>query len=465
MRYCILSMAFAGFVAVSSAGMALAQPTTSPAIFRPAQAQPIKAQPIQAKPIETKPTQTKPAQAKPSDTPPMAFFVAKGEANACGPGCSEWIAADGKIDLAAAQRLRALLAKIGRRKLPIFLNSAGGAVIGAIALGRVIRSQKLEVSVARTIPTACNRDKLRDAACETLMRSGQELASELDPIATWCNSGCVLSLSGGAVRSVPPWVKLGVHAIGIDLQKTATRGAPLAAAITQANSRIVEYLHEMGISKGLFDASDAVPHESHRFLKRDELVLFRVDTRSFGETSWWLMRKPTVAIAKGFFARTGKQEPAYPNALLRLSCGAGKSMRLTFTREPIPNLPLGAGLSPLRLDVNGSRMDLPFGRSAGIETRTVPLLQTVVDSLDDRSEIEIFGFDPDTNNEPQARTILHMDGFSAAYAKLRKTCDAVVGTKDGCESEDSSPRCMSEASGIWSATPLSAGDAPGWPAQ
>jgi len=191
----------------------------------------------------------------------------------------------------------------------------------------------------------------------------------------------VLARSGGAVRSVPPWVKLGVHAIGIDLQKTSTRGAPLAAAITQANSRIVEYLHEMGISKGLFDASDAVPHESHRFLKRDELVLFRVDTRSFGETSWWLMRKPTVAIAKGFFARTGKQEPAYPNALLRLSCGAGKSMRLTFTREPIPNLPLGAG--PLRLDVNVLRMDLPFGMSAGIETRTVPLLQNVVDSLDD----------------------------------------------------------------------------------
>ena len=62
-------------------------------------------------------------------------------------------------------------------------------------------------------------------------------------------------------------------------------------------------------------------------------------------------------------------------------------------------------------------MDLPFGRSAGIETRTVPLLQNVVDALDDRSEIEIFGFDPDTNNEPQARTILHMDGFSAAYAQ------------------------------------------------
>src|SRR5580700_6170246 len=149
MRYCILSMVFAGFIAVSGKGVALAQPTASPAIFRPAQAQPIQGKPIEAKPTQAKPTQVKPAQVKPSDTPPMAFFVAKGEANACGPGCSEWIAADGKIDLAAAQRLRALLAKLGRRKLPVFFNSAGGAVIGAIALGRVIRSQKIEVSVAR----------------------------------------------------------------------------------------------------------------------------------------------------------------------------------------------------------------------------------------------------------------------------------------------------------------------------
>ena len=29
---------------------------------------------------------------------PMIFFVAKGEPNACGPGCSEWIAAEGMFD-------------------------------------------------------------------------------------------------------------------------------------------------------------------------------------------------------------------------------------------------------------------------------------------------------------------------------------------------------------------------------
>ena len=39
-----------------------------------------------------------------------------------------------------------------------------------------------------------------------------------------------------------------------------------------ANSRIGEYLHDMGIDAALFAAANAVPHNSVRFLQRDELV-------------------------------------------------------------------------------------------------------------------------------------------------------------------------------------------------
>ena len=58
----------------------------------------------------------------------MIFFVAKGEPNACGPGCSEWIAAEGTIDSGAPKRLRAFLKGLGKRKLPMFLHSPGGLV-------------------------------------------------------------------------------------------------------------------------------------------------------------------------------------------------------------------------------------------------------------------------------------------------------------------------------------------------
>ena len=53
-------------------------------------------------------------------TTPIEFYLAHGDADACGPGCSEWIAADGKIDVGAADRFRQLLknwATAGRRSI------------------------------------------------------------------------------------------------------------------------------------------------------------------------------------------------------------------------------------------------------------------------------------------------------------------------------------------------------------
>ncbi len=246
----LLPIALAGLIGTSGGvSVAPAQPTAKPAIV--------------------KPTIVRPTETKPSDPQPMTFFVATGEADACGSGCEAWIAADGKIDLDAAQRLRKLLAKLARRRLPIFLHSGGGSVLGAIELGRLIRSRNIEVGVARTVPTECSRDRLSDKSCEMLKRSGKDFVSELDSNGAMCNSACVLTLSGGAVRSVPPLVRLGVHAIGIDLGKTQIRGAAIAAATRTANSRIVEFLRDMGINKALFDTSNSVPHESTRFRRRD----------------------------------------------------------------------------------------------------------------------------------------------------------------------------------------------------
>jgi hypothetical protein len=66
---------------------------------------------------------TGPARAAPEETSATAmadieFYLARGEADACGPGCNEWIAAEGKIDAGAASRLRRLLGKLGRARCP-----------------------------------------------------------------------------------------------------------------------------------------------------------------------------------------------------------------------------------------------------------------------------------------------------------------------------------------------------------
>jgi hypothetical protein len=453
-----LRIVFAVIIGISSGASAAAG---QPALVTPSVVPPAAVRPPLAKPG--------PSNAK-ADPPPIAFFVATGPADACGPGCRAWIAADGKIDLYAAQRLRRVMAKLGQRRLPLFLHSAGGSVLGAIELGRLIRSHNLEVGVSRTLPAECGHGSQDDKACETLKRSGRDLISELDSSHSTCNSACVYTLAGGVVRSVPPGVRLGVHAIGFDFRKMPVRGAALAAATRSANDRIVDYLHDMGIPKAMFDAANAVPNESPRYLLRDELARFKLDTRPFGETDWRFNEKPNVAISKGFFARTAGTEPAYPEALLRLSCTAGKALRLTYARERAPS---AIGSRPVHITLNSMRIDLPYASQTGkIETRTA-LWPDAVSSVGDADAVEIFGFEgtgdgaklQDVRSEALLpspdRIVLTMAGFSIAYAKLRKACDAQASASSGCAAE-LSQRCMPDAAQNWP-VPSPAGGDVAWP--
>src|SRR5262249_44192814 len=179
------------------------------------------------------PAKTEPAKVKLEDISNIVFYIAKGDANACGHGCDEWIAADGKIDIGAPERLRRLLAKLGSRRLPIFLHSPGGTVNGSLELGRLIRRQKLVTGVARTVPHSCDRDNWSDKTCEAFKRSGVQLESELDTEATMCNSGCVFALIGGTTRLVPPWVRLGIHAVG-----AMPKAGPVSPAVLRATARL-----------------------------------------------------------------------------------------------------------------------------------------------------------------------------------------------------------------------------------
>jgi hypothetical protein len=78
---------------------------------------------------------------------PMIFVVATGEPNACGRGCTEWIAGEGEFDEGAAQRFRDFLAVLAKRDLPIFFNSDGGLLREAVQIGS-LRRAPTERSVA-----------------------------------------------------------------------------------------------------------------------------------------------------------------------------------------------------------------------------------------------------------------------------------------------------------------------------
>src|SRR5262245_61983836 len=85
---------------------------------------------------------------------PMIFVVAHGPPNACGPGCSDWIAAEGMFDTDVVPRFRSFLATLNGRNLPIIFDSLGGIIGQARALGRILRERRMTASIGETYPDA-----------------------------------------------------------------------------------------------------------------------------------------------------------------------------------------------------------------------------------------------------------------------------------------------------------------------
>ena len=371
------------------------------------------------------PAKGSPAPVKAAPMADMAFYLARGEADACGRACNEWIAAEGKIDVGAAQRLRRLLAKLGHHRPPIFFHSPGGSITGSLALGRLIRGEKLVAGVARTIPRGCDRDNFHDETCDALKRSGRELKSEFDTDITMCNSGCVYALIGGTARLVPPWVKLGIHDVGLDPEKITPRSASLAEVKRAAHVRILEYVRDMGIDKALLTAASAVPNESMRLLERDELARFGIDRREFGETVWHFADKPTVAISKRFFVRTDNGDrPRYRNGYVRLDCRSGREIGLTFAQQRDSSDQKSADLLPLRIDANGQRVILRYQipwRQFDVYSTSLPA--DVFDFVSRGANIKVSGINQARNDGSAVSVTLNMDGFLDVSVRLRTSCD------------------------------------------
>jgi hypothetical protein len=112
--------------------------------------------------------------------------------------------------------------------------------------------------------------------CQALKRD--DATAEFDTDVTMCNSACVYALAGASARLVPPGARLGIHA-GEIVPLISVQPGLLEGAKRAADTWVEEYLQEMGIDRALFAAANAVPHQTVRFLQRDEIIRFRLDTR------------------------------------------------------------------------------------------------------------------------------------------------------------------------------------------
>lgn len=78
----------------------------------------------------------------------MIFYVAHGGPDACGPGCSDWIAAEGTVQFDTFKRLIAILDRQADHKLPVVINSRGQSNINvAASICRILRDRGIDVTV------------------------------------------------------------------------------------------------------------------------------------------------------------------------------------------------------------------------------------------------------------------------------------------------------------------------------
>jgi hypothetical protein len=106
----------------------------------------------------------------------------------------------------------------------------------------------------------------------------------------------------------------------------------------------------------------------------------------------------------------------------------------------------GAGPGPFVITVNGARAENGWNpeflvrEPVRFDLRTTSLTADMTAGMDDGGSIEIST--PNPNIGAQSTVRLTMDGFSGAYATLRKACDAARSANAGCPGGGTPPHCL-----------------------
>lgn len=183
--------------------------------------------PVYKTPVEDTAADTSGSLLKPR---PMDFLLMSN--GNCREECTQWISADGDITPDTPARLKAMLTTLGERKLPVVLQSNGGDMDAAFAMGRMIRAAGLETSIGRTQLPNCPK---LDPRCKASIAKSGPTEGEVFAGRAYCLSSCTLVLMSGTPRIV------GYSAIG------------LARPTTAEYTRFFAYFDEMGVSAETYE--------------------------------------------------------------------------------------------------------------------------------------------------------------------------------------------------------------------
>jgi len=186
----------------------------------------------------------------------MIFYVAHGAADACGPGCSDWIAAEGTVQWDTHKRLIAILDRLADRKLPLVIHAWGESDLNvSTSLGRILRERGIDTTEGTTEVVAC--DGKSEAECFALKRPGGPLDARMNLKDARCDLACLLILTGGVHRSLPTGTRIVLTGMVIRNRVAPHISDEHREGLTaHFGEQFRIYLREMGVDTELLDIVD-----------------------------------------------------------------------------------------------------------------------------------------------------------------------------------------------------------------
>jgi hypothetical protein len=235
---------------------------------------------------------------------PMKVRIGESKTAGCQPDCRAWISAEGRI--VGGQTLRqfqAVMRQLKGRKLPVFINSNGGDVAEALAIGRLIRAKGLDTAVIKIDSPSCPAG---DSDCAKKQAKGLDNGNP-SPYAI-CASACAFVLAGGTQRFAGPLTHVGVHQpqsfttytrlrrvyrVTVSPYGHKTKTLVSESRISQKTvptetterqyREMRTYLAAMGIGPEAETLMRSAPHNSIHWMTRDELLSTKfITSRSAG---------------------------------------------------------------------------------------------------------------------------------------------------------------------------------------
>lgn len=216
---------------------------------------------------------------------PMQFEVwHEGPAQACADKCRTWVSGSGAITADTPRDFDAFARSRKIEGMTIALDSDGGSVLGALALGRSIRKLGMITTVGRTVDLGASENGRKRA--------------KLLPRA-FCESMCAFVLLAGVERQVPAEARVMVHQIWLgdrrDDPTAANYSAEDLVVVQRDIGRLAQYTVEMGGGIDLLEIALKIPPwEPMRQLSRDELRLMKIITAN-GEATEASSASPSVS--------------------------------------------------------------------------------------------------------------------------------------------------------------------------